>query len=787
MNTQFSALEPRRGDALSQREIRLTPFPSQQSDGLTFNLNSLLGILARRKVWIYASVAIFLVVAAVVCLVMRPRYTTQAQLQVLRHELGTISLNDRDQPAGESGDTLDFNMSLQTQVEVLKSDMLALRVVKELNLAETPDFRYAPWFTTSEMRRQMDVPLDQSPLKRAHILRQWSKNLNVESVSGTRLINVSYTHSDPKMAARIVNQLLSDFVDYNFQIRYTAISKASDWLGGQMASLKAQVEQSQQHAAQLQKDTGIFGTDETHNVALTRLEQLNAQVAATETNRFMKEAVYKLARDGDPEVVASLLGSSTQGAGPLTGTTSTLLVSLRQQEAALDAQYAEAASKYGSDHPRLLQIKGQLDAVRADLKKELNKVAKRASDEYAVALSSETAAKNAFQQQKTVAAKMNDKAIDFMIAKHEADTNRELYDHLLQRVKEAGVVAGLHSNDINLVSGALVPDRPAKPDIPLYLAFGGLSGLLLGIAGAFLSETLDCTLRNPLEIEATNSVPVLGIIPREQLDSKNKNKAQSRLAEKGIASVNRLKLLVTPDQSIVAEAFRALRASLLLSRPDLPAKVMMVTSGLPFEGKTFTALNLAATLAQNGSKVLLVDADFRHGSLTRNLLGKATVGLAQVLTQDSGDDTYRQIKEIPGLTFLGAGACPSYTAELLGSKKMAAAIRGWREKFDFVVIDTPPVLALTDAIVLSPNVDAVILIVRFAVSTRQSIARVIRTFRDVRVECRGAIVNAMDVRSNEYFQYSGAYADKNNYGYADSQSKQLAGASPKTQLKGERA
>ncbi len=786
MNTQSSALEPRPGDALSHREIHLTPFPPQQSDGPSFNLTSFVGILARRKVWIYALLATFLVVAAAVCLVMKPRYKTEAQLQVLRHELGTISLNDRDKGAEESGDTLDFNLSLQTQAAVLKSDTLALRVIKELNLAETPDFRYAPLFTTAEIRRQMDLPLEQAPRKRAYILRQWSKNLSVEAVPGTRLINVSYTHTDPTTAARIVNQLLSDFIDSNFQARYTAISKASDWLSGQLADLKAQVEQSQQHAAQLQKDTGIFGTDETHNVALTRLEQLNAQVAAAETNRFMKEAVYKLARDGDPEIAAGLLGS-IQGSAPNTGATPTLLISLRQQESALNAQYAEAATKYGSDHPRLLQIKQQLNAVRSDLKDELDKVAKRAGNEYSVALSSEAAAKSAFQQQTTVASKMNSKAIDFMIAKHEADSNRELYDRLQQRLKEASVVAGLHSNDINIVSRALIPDYPAQPNIPLYMAFGGLTGLILGIGCAFVSETMDCTLRNPAEIEATNSVPVLGIIPREQLESKGRAKAQSRIAAKSTASVNRLKLLLTPEQSMVAEAFRALRASLLLSRPDLPAKVIMMTSGLPFEGKTFTALNLASTLAQNGSKVLLVDADFRHGSLTRNLLGKCTVGLAQVLMQDFDEDPCQQIKEIPGLTFLGAGACPSYTAELLGSKKMAAAIRRWREKFDFVVIDTPPVLALTDAIVLSPNVDAVILVVRFAVSTRQSIARVIRTFRDVRVECRGAIVNAMDVGSTEYFQYSGAYADKNNYGYASPQSNQLAGALPNTKFKGGQA
>ena len=749
---------------------------------------SFVRILARRKVWVYASLAAFLLTAAVVCLVMKPRYKAVAQLQVMKHNLAAISLSDHDNPdADVPQDALDFNLTLQTQVAVLKSETLALRVIQELNLAETADFRYNPLLKTAEVRRQMALPVDEAPLKRAYILRQWFKNLDVQAVAGTRLINVSYTHPDPTIAARIVNQLLADFIDYNFQVRYRAIAKASEWLGGQLTDLKAQVEQSQQRAAQLQKDTGIFGTDETHNVALARLEQLNAQVSAAETTRFMKEAVYKLARDGDPEVVAGLLGSSTSGAGSLAGTTPTLLISLRQQEATLDAQYAEAATKYGSDHPRLLQIQEQLNAVRADLKTELKKVAERARNEYAVALSAEGAAKSAFQQQKAVAAQMNGKAIDFTIAKHEADSNRELYDHLLQRLKEAEVAAGLHSNDVNVVNSAIAPARPAKPNIPLYFAFGGLAGLTLGIVCAFVSDTLDCTLHNLAEIEARTSVPVLGVIPRAKLPAKETPKTQGRLAGNGTAAVSYPKLLVTAQKSLVAEAFRALRTSLLLSHPDQPAKVFMVTSGLPFEGKTFTAFDLAATLAQTGSKVLLVDADLRHRSLSRELHWPSPIGLAQLLLHDSGEYPYQPIEAVPGLSFLGAGTCPPYTAELLGSKKMAAAIQRWRTKFDFVVIDTPPVLALTNAIVLSPNADAVVLVVRFAVSTRQSIARVVRTFRDVHVECRGALVNAMDVGSTDYFQYSGAYADKYGYGYADFKPHQLVEASSNTQSEGELA
>lgn len=784
MSYELPTNEYRPGNALSKRDYRTIPLPLGLRDDSVLDIVAVVRILLRRRIWIYGALAIFVVLVGLVCVVMTPRYKAEAQIEILKQDAGGLTASEESEGSArtESVDALDFSLTLQTQATILQSDALALSVIKELNLAETDDFRYDPLIKTAEARRQMALPIEQAPSKRAYVLKRWSKNLQVDSVAGTRLITVSYIHPDPEMAARIVNRLLADFVEYNFQVRYNATAKAADWLGGQLVGLKSQVEDSQKHAVELQKDTGVFGPDETHNIIISRLEQLNTQAAEAQTTRFAKQAIYNLARNGDPELIAGLLGGSTQPANSLNGTPPVLLISLRQQEADLSGQYAEDASKYGSDYPRLVQLKNRLESVRAAIKTEAGKVVGRAKDEYMAAEAAEAAAKKAFEEQKVIATKMNNKTIDFTIAKHEADSNRELYQRLLQKLKEAGVLAGLRSSDINIVDPAAPPDRPAKPNVPLYLALAALVGTTVGVASAFLRDTMDSSLRNPEEIETTTHVPVLGVIPRAESSARKGRKdlnGKRRFPRNGSTpeAANGLGALLSSQKSLVVEAFKAVRTSLLLSRPDNPGKVFMITSALPNEGKTFSSLNLASALAQNGGKVLLVDADLRRGTLSRNLKQSSAFGLSQLLSHDSGERAYRQIEEIPGLTLLGAGASPPNPAESLGSKKMAALIERWREEFDFVVIDSAPILAVTDAVVLSPRVDGVIVVVRFAVSTRQSIIRAIRVLSDVQAECFGVLVNAMDVGSSDYYYYSGAYG-YHGYPYRDSESPQMVPALP---------
>jgi succinoglycan biosynthesis transport protein ExoP len=744
------------------------PKRAKENDELDFDLHSALQALLRRRVLIYICTATMLLASGLVCIVMPSKYKAESTLEVLRQDVDGLSLGDSNSSA-RSSDALDFNLTLQTQLAVLKSDTLAWQVIRELKLGDTKE-PASPLPMESAAKPQV-AALGDRDKRAAAILEKFKSNLNIESIAGTRLIKVSYADRDPRRAARVVNQLVSDFVEYNFQVRYSATTKATDWLGSQLVELKSQVEKAQARAAQLQKDSGILGEDERHNIVLTRLEQLNSQVTSTQADRVTKEAIYKLCRSGNPEFVAGILGSQPEQTASGAANSAALLNNLRQQEATLDAEYADAAAKYGPAYPRLIQIKERLGSVRSSIATELRKVTERAKSEYELAASREAAAMRAFGEQKALAAQMNNKAIDFLIAKREADSSQKLYEHLLEKLKEAGVLAGLRSSELHIVDPAEVPNRPFRPNIPLYLALGVMAGMSLGVVCAFVTEMMDRSVRKVSEIEDTTYVPVLGVVPQAGLfGSTGFTHRLKAHADHNGGGENQL--LVGVRNPAVAEAFRSVRTTLLLSRPDEPAKVFLITSGTAQEGKSFASLNLAAALARNAGKVLLVDADLRRGTLSRALNQQSEIGLSDVLSGESHDEAaYHSINEVPGLTFVPAGVSPRCRSELLGSEQMTATLQRWREDFAYVVVDTPPVLAVSDAVVLSPRVDSVIVVVRFGVTKRQSIIRTVQMLKSVQAANIGVLMNAIDTRSPEYYDYSGTYgyADYHNAGAGEGQ------------------
>jgi len=773
------AIHARRGIGISTPPLALdAPLTERQIGGEQpkdpdLDTLELFQAILRRRKWIYVWTGTMLVAAALVCVFMSPQYKAESKLEILKQDTSGLSLRPDGTSSDASSDPLDFNMTLQTQLAVLNSDVLAWRVMRELKLVDPRGFADTPPPSGPDANSE---PIVSSPDKEAaRALKKFKSKLNVKDISGTRLIAVSYMDPDPNKAAKVVNKLISDFIEYNFQVRYDATTKATDWLGGQLVELKSQAEKSQQRAAQLQKESGIFGQDERNNIVLTRLEQLNNQLTTAEADRVVKENVYRLSRSGNPELIAGMLGTQPERNMPEAANPASLLNNLREQEAALKAEYADASAKYGSAYPRLIQIKQKLSSVHSSIAAELNKVAARAKSEYELAASREAAARKVFAEQKAVAAQMNGKATDFLIAKHEAESSRVLYEHLLEKLKEAGVLAGLHSSALHVLDPARVPTLPARPNVPLYLGLGAISGLFLGLVSVFVVEAVDRTIRDVREVETITHVPVLGVIPDARVISENGFKLLRRASAREHPDVARQDtLLLSLGNAAVAEAFRAVRTALLLSRLDDGSKVLMITSGMPQEGKSFVSLNLASAFTYNGARVLLVDADLQRGSLSRALNQGAGTGLSdmlrgvpknapqlsssQMLFQDIDLSTaYRQIDGIPGLTFIPAGDCSHHASELLGSPPMDAIIETWRNQFDYVLIDTPPAVPVTDPVILSRKVDAVIVVVRFAVTSQPCIQRTIRLLRDVRAPRLGVLVNAMDLHSPEYFQYSGFY------------------------------
>jgi len=365
-----------------------------------------------------------------------------------------------------------------------------------------------------------------------------------------------------------------------------------------------------------------------------------------------------------------------------------------------------------------------------------------------------------FEKQKQEANKLNESAIEYSLLKRDVDSNRTLYEGLLEKLKEAGVTAGLRSNNFRIINAARVPTSPSEPNIPRNLSFALVLGVISAIGLAFLLESMDNTVRTPEQAQAISGLPSLGMIP---LGSKSTSRgaAGKRLALTASKEVVETVTQVRP-QSQMAESYRALRTSLLLSNLGAPPKVIMVTSARPQEGKTTTSINTAIVLAQKGVRVLLVDADLRRPSIHKTLGMGPRSGLSNVLTGSATlQQTITTSPILPNLFIMPAGTPPPNPAELLASSNMRDLIVELRELYDHIVIDTPPTLSVTDAVVLSPRADATILVIRSGQTTKQALRRARDILTQVNAHVAGVLLNAVDLTSPDYYYY---YEYQGKYG-----------------------
>lgn len=428
--------------------------------------------------------------------------------------------------ADSASDALDYNITLQTEANILSSDSLALRVIQELHLETTEDFypppkagqriQFASWlFFWKRPVEPLSVPLEYAPNRRYVVLKIFASHLKVEPVTGTRLIDVSYASPDPQMAADVVNHLIGALMDYTFQARFTATAQASNWLTTQLDDLRKQTEGLQTKAIRLQRETGMFGDDESHNVVLARLESLNEALAAAESNRILKEAVYRVASGGDPELISGLSGNSGVGAVASMANSLGLIQNLRAQEATARAELDEDRVRYGHAYPRIAELQAELNGIEKSIQDEVHRIGERARTDYEIAARAETSARGALEQQKKVVNDLSDKAIAYGLAKQEADGSREVYEGLLAKLKQAGVLEGLRSTNITVVNPARVPppNRPKSPNILLYYAAAVAAGLIFGAGVALLRDFTDTRVRSLEELERLAGTPLLGLIP----------------------------------------------------------------------------------------------------------------------------------------------------------------------------------------------------------------------------------------------------------------------------------
>ena len=709
-------------------------------------------VLVKRKWTVLACLVSIFSIVAVASLKMTPVYEASGSIAINKADSGLVNFNNSPTFNVDYYDPTE----LETEVKILQSDLLALQVVKELGLDRRPEYGGKTPALPSSLDLAPD-PLQADSSRTSALLGGFRGSLRVTLAPNTHIIEVHYRSPDKDLAATVVNTLMSTYTENNFKSRFDSTMQASDWLSKQLVDLQMKVETSQEKLVHYQKEHEILGIDEKQNITTAKLDELNKALTAAESERMDKESVYRLVQAGDTETIVSA-ANVLDSAG--TQSASGLLEGLRGKEADLKIQAAELNTQFGPAYPKLAQVNNQIKEIDSQILAETKKLAGKIKGQYMAALQRESMLHDALEKQKQEENKLNESAIEFSLLKRDLDTNRQLYEGLLEKLKEAGVSAGLRSNNFRIVDVARVPTAPVEPNIPRNLAFAFMLGLTSGVGLAFLLEGLDSTVRTTEQAQMISGLPPLGMIPlgsrtaREGANAKRLVIASSKEAVELITQVR--------PQSQMAESYRALRTSLLLSNLGAPPKVIMVTSALPQEGKTTTSINCAVVLAQKGVRVLLIDADLRRPSIHKTLGMGPRSGLSNVLTGSATlEQAITRSPILPNLSVLPAGTPPPNPAELLASTNMRDVLEQLRGQFDHIVVDTPPTLSVTDAVVLSPRADAIVLVIRSGQTTKQALRRSRDILMQVNAKVSGVLLNAVDLSSPDYYyyyEYQGKYA-----------------------------
>jgi polysaccharide biosynthesis transport protein len=565
-----------------------------------------------------------------------------------------------------------------------------------------------------------------------------------------------------------VNRLVQELIDYNYETRLAGTSQVSKGLEDQLSDLRKHSEELQSKVVALKQNNGLFGVGgiqnngetEVSSPVLQNLDRSTAQLSQATMNRVLKQAVYDVVRSGDAEAISQLSGTQ-MGGGQGVNDSLNLIQNLRQQEATLGSQIEQESTKFGPAYPKLIQDKASLLAVQQSLQDEIGRVATRAKTDYEIAVKSEDGARAAYDSDRAAAAKLNGEGVEFSIVSKEADQSQTLYQDLLKRLKEAGVVEGLHSSSITIVDPATPPATPSKPKVLQTLLFGALFGVFVGVCLAIGFDVMDPKIQSTEELEAMN-VPVIGLVPQIKLDA----------APPG-------GFLTGSKYSVFGEAVRGLRSTLLEAQTGRQVQVLLVTSSLPREGKSAVALNLAVSQAQFNKRVLLVEADMRRPVLRRILGLPGVDGLSDLLSDPKSTVAAYSVSGHPNLHCLPAGSSPAYPAELLGSERMNFLMQEWRQAYDFVVLDCPPVLPVTDTQYLESLADATFLIARAGatskVALRRSYQLLLRHAKNQQNPKVGVVLNFISVRSAAYYGYYGYSPDAEEQGVGSSHSNGSSG------------
>ncbi len=589
--------------------------------------------------------------------------------------------------------------------------------------------------------------------------------LFAEPVEDSRMMTISIEHTDPQLAASIANTMAKIFIEHSYRNKTRKYSNTSAWLVARTRELQAKVQEAEANLADYTSANNIFSSDNSENLTIEKLSKVHGQVLQAETDRLLKQSLYEEVKRGRVDQLPEAFADARTAA-------------LKARLGELQIQSAQYAGRIGPDNPRVIDLKKQIAALEKQISESQSTLEEKLKADYERALRDETALREAFNRARADAVQQNQAAIKFSILKQEVETAKALYTEFLNKTSQANIqVAEQHSN-INIIDPAIVPRSPVRPNRLRSILLGLALSLAFGVAVALVIEYLDNTVKTTEDVTRFVQLPTLAVIPRMSnsrgqimaaggiMRSKSPGE-DDRPVETGlIARISEKRS--GQDSASNEEAYRGLRTSVLLSTAGTPPRSILFTSSQPGEGKTTTSINMAISLAQLGARVIIIDADLRRPKVHQRLDVENLLGLSTWLSRDVNlDDLIEYIPDL-NLSFIASGAIPPNPAELISSSRMKELLITLSNQFDHVIIDSPPLMNVSDSVILSTMVDGVVLVVQSGKTKRTIVSRARQELRKVNARIFGVVLNDVDLKGDGYDDYyTGKYYSSYKYGDRD--------------------
>ncbi len=660
-----------------------------------------------------------------------PRYTATSTIQINDSSTRVLADKATDQGDDSGSGGYDTDRFLQTQVDVLQSRGLALRVAQKLNLTTSARF-----FASQEA----DPPPASAPpiLVRNQVVSMLVSHLHVSPPRESRIVSIQYDSTDPVMSADIANAYGTEFIQANLQRRYDSSSYARDFVSNQLTQTKQKLQDSERALNDYARKSGLISTHEqpttgdktsqgNGSVTSDSLSQVNQAANEATARRITAEGRWRAINKGSPFSSTEVVGNAT-------------ISSLMGQRAAIETQLQEEQARHLDQYPALRAKREELAGINQQLNLVAGNIRNAVKADYDAALDSEHQLTGEVNRLKGATLSEQDSNVQYGLLAREVDTNRQVYDGLLQRYKDLNASSGISLSNVSIIDAADPPGAPSSPNLAKNLAIALLLGLGLAAATLFLKTQFDDSIRVPEDIEGKLGMALLGIVPRTQ-------------------GIEPDEAMLDP-KSPIAESYNSLRGSLLYATSEGLPQIMLVTSAQQAEGKTTTSYAMAMGFAKMGKSVLLFDADLRRPSLHRRIGYDNDRGLSTLLTTQDTLASVTRLSNLPNLRLVPSGPVPLSPTELLSSPRLEQVLQEAAKAFDVVVIDSPPVLGLADAPMMAALVDGVIFVVEADRSRRGSLKTALRRLRAMRPVLLGAVLTKFDPlkAGNRYSEYYG-------YGY----------------------